>query len=243
MFGRRWKSLGIYVKVMALIMNEQKKLGTALALGVIIILGGLVWALMRTPSNRPDPAGKITFDSALETPSQGKQDAAVIVHLYSDFQCPACRIAEEPLAKTIEVYKDRVKFVWRDFPLMSIHPNARNAANAAWCANEQGKFWPFHDLLFMEQDRWAGESNPRDRFIDMARRFDLNVDQFTGCYNDRKYDNKVMAGVDEGNRNAVDRTPTVFINKKRAFGMSESEWSQALEKALADAAAVSSTTP
>lgn len=214
-------------------MTEQSKLVAAIVAATVVIFGGLVFALLRTPSDQlVNPAGTVVFNDATSV-ATGKLDSPVVVRMYSDFQCPACKAAEPALAKVMAEFGDRVKFIWKDFPLMTIHFNARAAANAARCAADQGKFWDMRDRLFASQDAWSGLSNPKGRFAQLARDAGTNADQFTSCYDDRSHDDAVMADVKEGEKNGVNATPTFYINNQQAQVRTEAQWRAALNAALA----------
>lgn len=219
--------------------TSQQRLVTIIVASTVILFGGLVFALSRMPSG--GATGEIAFQDE-QSPSKGKTDAPVVVRFYSDFQCPACK-AVEPILKSIQAqYQDRVKFVWKDFPLMMIHPNARMAANAARCAEAQGKFWEYHDTLYETQEGWSNDRAPKSRFVQFARDLGLNEGDFTKCYDDRQFDDKVMNDVEEGEKNGVDSTPSFFINNRPALVSSEAQWRTVLDAALR-AAAASSTAP
>ena len=90
-----------------------------------------------------------------QLPPKGNLSSNVIVAEFSDFQCPFCRAAEPTVKRIISEYSDKIKFVYMNFPLTQIHRFADKSANAAECANEQGKFWEYHDILFDRQSEWA----------------------------------------------------------------------------------------
>jgi protein-disulfide isomerase len=211
--------------------NKPLIIGTVVV--AVLIFAGLVWAITSAPSG-PTSGGSesVSFDDE-GAKFKGKADSKVVVHVYSDFQCPACLAYEPVLNYAIGKYGDRVKFVWKDFPLMSIHPNARNAANAAWCADEQGKFWEYHDLLYSEQGSWSALPNPADSFRTYAGRLGMDPESFGACYEAKRFDSTVMAGVQEGNSNRVNGTPTVFVNNVRQSGLDRAGWDSVLTAALA----------
>jgi protein-disulfide isomerase len=225
----------------------QQKNNTGIIVGIIVltvlIFAGLAWAISKAPSGGPgggDGNGSVSFNDAND-PFKGPVDAPVVVRIYGDLQCPACKMAETAVKYAIQTYGDRVKFVWKDFPLTTIHPNARPAANAARCAEEQGKFWEYHDELYRLQTDWERERNPEAKFVAYAETVGLNKDAFTSCYRDRRYDGKVAAGMGEGLGNRVDRTPTFFVNDRRYYTMSPAEWDEAIRSALAAVTPVNST--
>ncbi len=221
-------------------LSSQHKLIAAIIAATVILFGGLIFALFKLPSEGGPSGGPGVF-SDVGAPFKGKEDASVVVRLYSDFQCPACKGAEPALRTIIGEFADRVKFVWKDFPLMTIHPNARFAANAARCAGAQDKFWEYHDRLFEAQEGWSPERNPKDRFVQFARELALNEADFTKCYNDRVFDEQVMADVREGEANGVNATPTFYINDRQAQVRTEAQWRSVLNQVIREQA--SSTTP
>lgn len=109
----------------------------------------------------------------------------------------------------------KVKLVFRDFPLDQIHPFARAAAEVVACANEQGKFWEYHDVLFERQE----EISTMD-FFGLAQELGLNKNQFESCYKTRKYKNEIQSDLESGIKAGVQGTPATFINDKFISGIS-----------------------
>ncbi|OGL79045.1 hypothetical protein A3E39_02250 [Candidatus Uhrbacteria bacterium RIFCSPHIGHO2_12_FULL_60_25] len=220
-------------------MQGQSDPRTPFVIGIIllgvVLLGGIVWAVAYAPSDSSDRGRtdvNVSFNDEND-PTLGPSDAPVVLRIFGDYQCPACKAAEPGVTYVRRTYADRLKIVWNDFPLQSLHRNARNAANAARCAEEQGKFWDMHDALYDFQSDWSEKSNPRDDFHALASRVQLNVDAFDSCYDDKKYDAKVYADVQEGNANSVDSTPTFFINKRKITGiLTPAEWDKELQAVL-----------
>ncbi|MBI5655162.1 DsbA family protein [Candidatus Uhrbacteria bacterium] len=220
-------------------MNDQQMrklflLGT-LGFGAIII-AGLVWAIAAGPDAPNQNRG--TDETGLEfnddnDPFVGPGESKAVVRVFSDFQCPACKTAEPAFKAATEKFGDRVKFVWNDFPLSSIHPNARAAAVAARCAEDQGKFWEYHDRLFQEQEAWSGLSAPTASFVGYAGDLGLNKDSFTSCLVNQPGMHKIQADETEGNINKVQGTPTFFIGNRRFVGIVETGvWEQELTRLL-----------
>lgn len=222
--------------------SDQKNTGLIVGMVAIavVIFAGLTWAVLRAPSDNGsgngEDNGPVTFADA-DDPVQGPADAKAVVHLYSDFQCPACRSAEPGVAYAMQKYADRVRFVWKDFPLEQIHKNARAGANAARCAQAQGKFWEYHNVLYDKQAEWSNQGDPTATLEQYARDLGLTGDAFAACLQGKTEDAKVAQDVSEGLRNRVDRTPTFFVNNQRLFGMSPKEWEGALDAVLSTAAA------
>ncbi len=147
---------------------------------------------------------------------EGPADAKVTVVEFSDFQCPACRYAEPPLRQLRALYRGRIRFVFKHFPLR-MHQWARPAAAAAECAGRQGKFWPYHDMLYDRQDEWTNEKY--DSFLTgYARRVGLDLPAWQACRAGASAAAAVQADVQEGDDAWVNSTPTFFINGRRFVG-------------------------
>ena len=139
-------------------------------------------------------------------PSLGSDNAPVTIVEFSDFQCPYCRQAQGALKQLMTAYEGKVKLVFRDFPLRSIHPQAQKAAEAAQCAAEQQKFWPYHDKLF------AASNLQMDELKKFAQELGLNLEQFTACLDSSKYAGGIDADMRAGQNVGVNATPTFFVN-------------------------------
>jgi protein-disulfide isomerase len=150
-------------------------------------------------------------------PTFGPETAQVTIVEFSDFQCPYCAQASETVKRIRDTYGDRVRFVFRQFPL-SFHEHARAAAQAALAAHAQGKFWPYHDRLFEHQsalDRKSLETYAQDVGLDLPA-FKKNLD-------DKAFDTQIETDLALGRDAKVDGTPTMFINRKRAPNPTEFE--------------------
>ncbi len=177
-----------------------------------------------------DPNATFNDDT---NPTYGSTDAKVTVRIFSDFQCPACKVAEGPLREIREQYKDRVRFVWNDFPLKQIHPNAYSAAVAARCAQEQNKFWEYSQSLFNDQTNRGALPSPDARYVELAKGLDLQTDSFSNCLQRTQPQDKVDQDVAEGDALLIDSTPTFFVNREMLSGsMTVAQWQQKLDEAL-----------
>lgn len=167
----------------------------------------------QAPAAKPTPATIVMDDSAGEL---GDNDAPVIIVEYTDYQCPYCnRHAMETLPRLISEMIDagRVRYIVKDFPLDSIHPEARSAAVAARCAAEQGAYWAMHDELFARQDEWGGlGEGATDVYSTIATELSLDSEAFAACLADGRYDAVIQANQDEGVALGVQGTPAFFIN-------------------------------
>src|SRR3989338_10355646 len=147
---------------------------------------------------------------------KGDEDAKIVIVEFSDFQCPYCgRFYEQTLSQIDDNYvkTGKVKFYYADFPLDSIHPNARPAANAARCAGEQDKFWEYHDKVFENQ-----ETLSNDNYKKWAQELGLDEDKFNDCFDSKKYDGEVNKDLQEGSSNGIQGTPGFIINDKILSG-------------------------
>ena len=204
-----------------------------IGLGVLILVG-LVWAVLIGPSseNRGNVVQNASFQDAND-PTLGPSNAKTVVHIYGDFQCPACKVAEEGVTEARKMYADRVKFVWKDFPLTQIHSNAMAAANAARCAEARGKFWEYHDLLYQHQLEWSNQRDPATTFRGYAKDLGLGDATFATCLERESYREKILDNMAEGTKNSVEATPTFFVNAKRIVGVLRTEdWERELKAAL-----------
>jgi protein-disulfide isomerase len=146
------------------------------------------------------------------SPAKGSANAPIELIEFSDFQCPFCLRADPTVQQVLKTYGDRIRFVYRHYPLPN-HPNARPAAEAAACANEQGKFWPYHDRLF------ANPSKLSDADLKQAAaELGLNTSQFNTCVDTHKLKPLVDADVRDGEQAGVNGTPAFFINGRAISG-------------------------
>ena len=142
--------------------------------------------------------------------ARGPASAPVTLLEYGDFQCPFCGRAFLELERLRRGLGDRIRFVYRHFPLSQMHPFATQAAEAAEAAGAQGKFWEMHDALFTHQDALG-----REALRAHARSLRLDVDRFTRELDEHRYLPKVQRDFRDGVRSGVNGTPTMFINGAR----------------------------
>jgi len=172
------------------------------------------------PASNPNQANTKIFVSYQDSPMKGNQIAPVTIVEFSDFQCPFCeRFFSQTLPQVEQNYIDsgKVRLVYRDFPLESIHPNAVAASLAAQCANEQGKFWQYHDILFQNQPQWAelDSVNARGTLEQYAVQLGLNSANFNTCLDSSKYLGKIQKDFQDGTNYRVSGTPAFFIGNDK----------------------------
>ncbi len=159
-------------------------------------------------------------ESAASQPAAAPGDAAsvnsskgvVVFEEFGDYQCPPCGAMHPDLKKIKADYGDRIRFIFRHFPLSQIHPNARAAANAAIAAGKQGKFWEMHDLLYENQSVWAEAPDLTPIAVNFATQLGLNITQFAQDMNGTAVSAEVYADYQRGISMGVTGTPTVFLN-------------------------------
>lgn len=152
----------------------------------------------------------------------GDKNAPVTIIEFSDFQCPFCRkFWGETMPQIKKSYLDtgKARLVYRDFPL-DFHPGAQPAAEAAECAEEQGKFWEFHDKIFAEQAKQGAGTIPfgANDLKKWAKGIGLNTAKFNECLDSGKYKDEVAKDTENGVAAGVSGTPTIFINGQRIVG-------------------------
>jgi len=137
----------------------------------------------------------------------GNINASLTLVEFGDYQCPHCRHAHPLVSRLVEEKGATIKFVFRNFPLQEIHPDARISALAAEAAGKQGKFWEMHHLIFENQDRLSGQF-----LLDLARELHLDLHQFGNDWKDVATASKVENDFESGVRSGVNGTPSFFLN-------------------------------
>ena len=168
------------------------------------------------PASRPPVSNEVyrvqideTYRAEIEgAPVKGAKDALVTIVEFSDFQCPFCAQVEPTIKKILAEYKGRVRVAWRDLPL-AFHANARPAAIAARAANEQGKFWPMHDILLKNQENLDAANLEK-----YAKVIGLNMSKFKAALHDKKLEDSVEADAAMADKVGARGTPSFFINGK-----------------------------
>lgn len=148
--------------------------------------------------------------------SRGSEDAPLTILEFGDFQCPSCRVFATGIKPQVElawVESGDARFVYYDFPLVGMHPHAFLAARAGRCAEEQGEFWTYHDVLYQRQTAWAGSAGPPvSDFERYAAEAGLDQDAFSGCLRSDRHADVVTANMRLGEELGVTGTPTIMIN-------------------------------
>lgn len=139
-------------------------------------------------------------------PSQGPKGALVTIIAFSDFQCSYCKSAHATIKRVLQEYGNNVRLIFKHLPLTDTHPQALPAAQAAFCAGEQGSFWPYHDALF------ASETLSSEAFAKMAAQLDLNLPKFKACLDSEVSRATIIKDAQEARRIGITGTPAFIIN-------------------------------
>ncbi len=161
---------------------------------------------------KPPPVFRAELSIAGE-PFKGSEKARVTIVKFEDFQCPFCKQVQPTFNELLSRYNGKVRLVHKDLPLESLHPQARQAAEAARCAYEQGKFWEYHDKLYANSPKGS-----TDNLKSYAKEVGLNVDSFDRCLASKKYKAVVQTDLNEGAQLGLTGTPTFFINGREISG-------------------------
>jgi protein-disulfide isomerase len=170
-------------------------------------------------------------------PARGPETAPVTIVEFSDFQCPFCSRVVPTIKKIHETYGDKVRIVFRDLPLPQLHPNAIKAAEAAQCANEQGKFWDMHDKLFANQGALGVPELKK-----YAAELGLKSDVFDQCLDSGKAEANWKKDSEDAQKYGLTGTPGFFVNGRMIGGAQPYEtFAQMIDEELALAAAKTPT--
>ena len=209
---------------------------------VVAVIGGMVYMARQDKLDVSDvgkdkAAGVLAAEDRngnIEEHVLGKKDAKVVIVEYGDYQCPGCSTAAPKAKAVAEKYKDNVALIFRNFPIATIHPNARAAAAAAEAAALQGKFWEMHDLIYANQDAWS-QASTNDRteiFLGYARQLGLKEEQFEEELSDARITKKINFDVAIARTQGVTGTPTFYINGELVESTNDADY---LETAVKEA--------
>lgn len=219
------------------IHKKRSWIGTIVTLAVLFLLGVFVWRVVffttqirsgnlnlsdlnfsQTVSTitklATEPVKDQVYDVVLKNrPTLGNASAPVTIVEFADFGCPFSRTSSFVMRSLATKYPNKFQYIYRDFPLIELHPLAQTASEAAACANEQGKFWEYHDKLYQNQDALEDTS-----FEQFATQLNLDTDRFNTCLGAHTYTKQVEQDYQDGFAAGVRGTPTFFINGNRIPG-------------------------
>lgn len=211
--------------------DRGRRLGPAASLLVLGLLAGLAvgWVFWRSgPATGGGPAADLPGPEAgtlvegvnvAHDPVQGPEDAPVTIVEFSDFECPFCtRFVQETAPRLRRQYGERIRWIFVNNPLQSIHPRAYDLALAGECAHEQERFWEYYDAMF--SDRYGtGDGG----IATAARDIGVDMERFETCYRNADYAQEVADDLKEAQKFYILGTPTFFINGRRMEGAQPAE--------------------
>lgn len=163
---------------------------------------------------------------------KGNADANVTLTEFGDFQCPACGQFHPIVKSVVEQYGDRLRFEFKHYPLIAIHPYAMPSAKAAEAAGVQGKFFEMHDKLFENQNSWSKSATPQTFFIQYAQELGLDVELFKQHMRASMIEDAIQAQYKEAQGLGLTGTPSFFLNGEPMQFQTYEEFIGAIESAL-----------
>jgi len=151
---------------------------------------------------------------AAQAVTKGDPNAPVTIMEFGDYECPACGVftlTVQPQIERTYVTTGKARFVFYDFPLVSIHATSFIAARAARCASDQDRFWQYHDELYRKQSSWVPQPNPINTFIGYAKDLGMDDSAFGACLNSEKYADVVTANLRLAQQLGLSGTPTIMV--------------------------------
>lgn len=217
-------------------MTKEAKI--LIGIAIVVVIGGVLLAIFANP--QPEAPGAAVDSQSLVRENNymtGSKDAKVTIVEFGDYQCPACAAAAPEVKAVLEQFKDNkdFNFVFRNFPLDSIHPNAHISAEAAEAAGAQGKFWEMNEILYARQAEWETSQSPLDIFVRYAQEISVpNIDEFKSAVEQRRYADIINTDYKDGQSVGVNSTPTFFVNGvKQAKVLQRDELKALIEAELA----------
>jgi protein-disulfide isomerase len=219
------------------IHRKRNWTATMITLIVLFLLAAFVWRVLsfvqQIRSGQIDPSNfdfKQAFTTNLrlaalplsdqpfnvvstDDPSLGRSDGALTIVEFADFECPHSREASLTMRELSLKYPERIRYIYRDFPISDVHPIAQKAAEAGECAAEQGRFWEYHDKLYANQSDLSVERLP-----EFARELGLNTQVFESCLKSGRKQQEVLLDYQDGLAAGVRGTPTFFLNGTKVEG-------------------------
>lgn len=173
------------------------------ALVIVAIIGGAILF-------GKDDSGQVSGQTSNNF--YGNENGIVTLVEYGDFQCPACAGFYPVVKQVKEQFKDELRFEFKHFPLVQIHPNATAAHRAAQAAANQGKFWEMHDTLYEQQNSWNSSSSPAGIFEQYARELGLDMERYSTDVNGSEVLGVINADIEAGKQLGANSTPTFVLD-------------------------------
>jgi protein-disulfide isomerase len=194
----------------------KRYLPLIIIVGVLVVafLGGsyLLTSLKKADDSTASSSGTTKSRPTNNGHSRGATGAVATIEEFGDYQCPPCGQLFPDIRKIEEEYNGKVRLIFRQYPLTSMHRNALAASQAAEAAGMQDHFWEMHDRLYLDQAAWSNDTNPRVIFTNYARDLRLDLDKFARDMDSQDVQMRIAADQRWGAQVGVSGTPTVFVN-------------------------------
>ena len=195
-------------------MKDWKLIASVVGGTLAVLVGvSLFFSSSNSKSNSPIDNSALIANAVN---ASGPENSPVTIVEFSDLQCQACRASWPQVEALLAKYPDKIRFIYRHFPLTSIHQHAVISAVAAEAAAAQGKFWGYAGILFDQQDTWSQTRDPKELFISFAKQIEIpDIDKFQKDLENQIGKDRVLAELQLGNKLAVNATPTFFVNGEK----------------------------
>lgn len=191
---------------------------------VVLVFGAGIWWMI-AKGGTTSASGLDAMKKDASDPFLGSVNASVVVREFGDFQCPACKAAQPVVKEIVQKYGDSIKLEFNDFPLLTLHKNSLAAAEAAHCAEDQQKFWAYHDKLYDKQEGWSevGTKEAAAAFKQYGADLGFDASTFDACVDADGKRSIVQDDINQGNAAKVTATPTFFVNDQKFTGVPSAE--------------------
>lgn len=199
---------------------------------VILVIGGAFWATRNQPKVEQTDSGQVVqvdLDPGLKI---GSESAKVKLVEFGDFQCPACGAFYPFVRGVLEKHPNDIYFVFKQFPLVSVHKNAYPAATFIQVADKHGKFKEAEDALYTNQNEWSDLNDATDYFVKVGEGLGISADEIKNAIKNDEYKDIIHKSMDQGGALGVSGTPTFFVNGKRLYVQQFSDLEKAVDDAL-----------
>ncbi len=188
--------------------------------GIVLAVAGTIAAFVVGPRPAPPPAppseapAEAKVDPLITQRTRGQASAPLTVYELSDFQCPFCRrqaIETFPAIEREYITPGKLRWIFLNYPLTQIHPNALAAAEFAMCSARLDRFWPVHHLLFTYQNKWAPLKDPAPFLLSLADSAGIPRDDLLPCLQNREMRALVQSEAEGAAKSGIESTPTVYV--------------------------------
>ena len=187
---------------------------TKILFGIIaVIVAGMIGVFVTF--NKSGTSTTVDSGKLVRADSQKEGTGPVQLVEFGDYQCPSCGAAHPTTQKILKDFEGKVTFVFRNFPLETIHKNAMVAAKYAQASSKQNKFWEMHNKLYESQTEWSELADPTTKFAEYAKALGMNADQLKKDANESAVADYIKRDMDDGTALSVTGTPTFFVNGKQ----------------------------